>query len=79
MEIKAEPEFNEYPGNTITIKRDATGLGEVKFMQPVLLQKLKGNCPPESNQIPRTPAAPGTELSKDESSAELSKEQAFKF
>jgi hypothetical protein len=79
MEIKAEPEFNEYLGNTITIKRDATGLDEVKFTQPVLLQKLKDNCPPESNRIPRTPAAPGTELSKDESSGELSKEQAFKF
>jgi hypothetical protein len=79
MEIKAEPEFKEYLGNAITIKRDTTGLGEVKFTQPLLLQKLKDNCPPENNQIPRTPAAPGTELSKDESSAELSKEQAFKF
>jgi hypothetical protein len=55
MEIKAEPEFKEYLGNAITIKRDTTGLGEVKFTQPLLLQKLKGNCPPENNQIPRTP------------------------
>jgi hypothetical protein len=79
LEIKAEPEFNEYLGNAVTIKRDATGLCEVKFTQPVLLQKLKDNCPPDNNRIPRTPAAPGTELSKDESSAELSEEEAFKF
>ena len=79
MEIKAEPEFNEYLGNAITIKRDSTGLGEVKFTQPVLLQKLRDNCPPENNRIPRTPAAPGTELSKDESSPELGKEQGFKY
>jgi hypothetical protein len=79
MEIKAEPEFNEYLGNAITIKRDSTGLGEVKFTQPVLLQKLRDNCPPENNRIPRTPAAPGTELNKDESSPELGKEQGFKY
>jgi hypothetical protein len=79
LEAKAEPVFEEYLGNAVTIKRDSSGLGEVKFTQPVLLQKLKDNFPIEDNRIPRTPAAPGSELSKDESSPELSKEEAFKF
>jgi hypothetical protein len=69
----------EYLGNAVTIKRDSSGLGEVKFTQPVLLKKLQDNFPIEDNRIPRTPAAPGSELSKDESSPELSKEEAFKF
>ena len=66
LEAKAEPEFNEYLGNAVTITRDATGLSTIKFTQPVLLQKLKDNYPPDNNRIPRTPAAPGMELSKDE-------------
>jgi hypothetical protein len=65
LEAKAEPVFEEYLGNAVTIKRDSSGLGEVKFTQPVLLQKLKDNFPIEDNRIPRTPAAPGSELSKD--------------
>jgi hypothetical protein len=80
LEAKAEPEINEYLGNAVTITRDATGLGEVKITQPVLLQKMKDNCPPANSHIPRTPAAPGTELSKEESSKLLlGEEEAFKF
>jgi hypothetical protein len=44
-----------------------------------LVQKLMDNFPPVNNCIPRTPAAPGMELSKDESSKLLGKEDAFRY
>jgi hypothetical protein len=44
LEANAELEFNEYLRNAVEIKHDPTGLGEVKFTQLVLMQKLKHAC-----------------------------------
>lgn len=45
----------EYVGRTITITWDANLMGHVKFMRPVLVQKLAEEYPPTVGPLPKLP------------------------
>ncbi len=58
-------------GRKIDISRNESGLGKVKFTQPVLVQKLQDKFDLTGGRIPKTPAAPGQELRKSDSGNNL--------
>jgi hypothetical protein len=81
FEAKAEPEFNEYVGNRIEVKRGSDGIATIKFTQPVLIQKLKDNWANLlTGKPPRTPAIAGQDLSRDDGSGSpLSPQHTTRF
>ena len=61
---KREGELTEYVGGKLTFTRDITGLGTVKFMQPVLVCKLEEEYMPPKGMASKTPAVAGQVLVK---------------
>ena len=59
---KQEEEFVENVGSKLTLTRDSTGLGMVKFMQPVLVHKLEEEYMPPKGMALKTPAVVGQVL-----------------
>lgn len=75
---KSEGELKEYVGNKIEITRDSNGLGRAKITQPVLIQKLEQEFY-DGGPTPRTPAAPGTVLLKNDGSESLVGSDATRY
>ena len=61
---KHEGELTEYVGSKLSLTRDSTGLGMVKFMQPVLVRKLEEEYKPSEGPASKTPAVAGQVLVK---------------
>ncbi len=54
-------------GSKLVLSRDESGLGTVKFMQPVLEQKLEEEYAPPNGEASKTPAVAGQVLVKGDS------------
>ena len=59
-----EDKLKEYVGNKIDFSHGENGLGTVKFMQPVLVQKLNDEFVLSGGKSPVTPAVAGQVLTK---------------
>ena len=61
---KREGELTKYVGSKHTFNRDQNSLGMVKFMQPVLVQKLLEEYKSSECPASKTPAVAGQVLTK---------------
>ena len=58
-------ELTKYVGSKLTLSRDDLGLGMVKFIQLVLVQKLEEEFTPPDGVALKTPAVAGQVLVKE--------------
>ena len=64
-------------GSKINIKRESNGLADVKFTQPVLVQKLKDEyLESMGRRAPKTPAVAGQILVKGDGSGTIEDSEA---
>ena len=73
---KRKGEMTKYVGSKITITRNSTGLGTVKFMQPVLVCKLLEEYKPSAGPASKTPAIMGQVRIKGDGDGAVTEAQA---
>ena len=72
FECTCEGALTEYMGSKIDIKRKSNRIAEVKFTQPMHVQKLEDNYPESmGGKAPKTPAVAGQILVKGDGSGTM--------
>ena len=79
FKYKTEEELKEYVGSKIDFVRKSNGLGQVKFTQPVLVQKLEDEFDFPDGVPPKTSVVAGQVLVKGDGSGVLEGAEATKF
>ena len=80
FDCKSKGALTKYVGSKIDVTRGKNGIAQVKFTQPVLLQKLKDEfLVPVEGKAPMTPAVSGQILLKGDGTDVIESKEMTKF